>query len=144
MRCSWTYTLEAYRPQGLHGALQVEPLFHIGVQARMLLHCGRRGACESVSKGSKARRLLRPPSVYQESRNQEESRTQASQDRRKHLKTDASILDRRGAWDWDVSSHQERQYLPEKDEEFVGEHLLDRQARGRWSVQNLYLHPHIH
>jgi hypothetical protein len=40
--------------------------------------------------------------------------------------------------------HQERQYLPEKDKDFVGEHLLDRQAGRRFSLQNLYLHPHIH
>jgi len=40
--------------QVLHGGFQVEALFHVGVQAGMLLICAHVRACQIVCKGSKA------------------------------------------------------------------------------------------
>jgi hypothetical protein len=44
--------LHTYR--SLHGGLQVEAVFHVGVQAGMLLVCAHMRACQIVCKGSKA------------------------------------------------------------------------------------------
>ena len=159
--------------QVLHGGFQVEALFHVGVQAGVLLICAHVRTCAHVRWSAKgAKRVVkfmcfmcRVCAMCFMCRMRGEcfmwnmwglTRQQLVSCVICHawcVLCPAAVVAGRGKTgtrrneehqETRNGEHQERQYLPEKDKNFVGEDLLDRQARRRWPFQNLYLHPHIH